>query len=434
MKKALSLLLACLLAAGCAGCGKAPVFSETGSAPASSPSASAQPENASGLRFAAAEQEDCLFYLDCPESPAPKATLMRVDYAAKEARPFCGKAGCTHRSEDCPAHFDLDSYVWNMGVAVLNENTVALVLNLSSQAGYQIRLVDREGGGSTLLAEDSADGDSRWVFSSQLAAFDETHLYYLVVWESLEDESRPRMTGEMFRVPLAGGEPEKLYDLPLAQIVGLVDGQLLGMVHYLDDPDGENRYYAIDPKTGETRELFSYTDEGLLDMHKSLFAEDTFYHIQFPLFNAEHSDQLPIDWVRITGETGQLSFALPAEMINASYVDVELETVLDGQLILTLLADTPASRPHRFAIDLASGTSQELTLSFLDDGVECPVEIKAKTADSLLVVFERSQLPGEALDEKGIPTTEEQTHERWGLLSQTDFFHNVPNYSEIAWL
>jgi len=106
--------------------------------------------------------------------------------------------------------------------------------------------------------------------------------------------------------------------------------------------------------------------------------------------------------------------------------------MLQDKILLTVCV-TQGTDPvvSRYALDLETGTLQEIPLQYIANATQQPVSIEGQGADCLAVIFEEQVRMSTYLDPDGMPATSAETHRRYGLISTEDFLAGIPNCREI---
>ena len=427
MKKTISILMTAVLAFSLAACGQTEAPQ---SVAAGSDSTVSEPEaqTESGLHSADGQSQQHFVYNDNIYS---ECVLQTVDYEQNRRGFFCAKPGCTHKDDSCPAvlyYNNSDTFAVVNGIAVLDDNTVAAAVVIDDRQGYKIVLTHRDGSPKELLVDGSGSGHG-----AILEAWDDTYLYYGVYTPHEGSESEwVSYTEELFRVPIAGGESEKLYDLPPSyRKLGVQDGKRIVMTSDSSATITTERVVATDILTGETQELASWDDSGLLDEWKFCFDNGVLCYTNMII--GEENDTLakPIQWRTLAGEKGEVLVQWPEDVKNSQLMDLDLEAVIGEELVLSVWGNwSLQDGPYRLAVNLKTGETRPLTLGCVND-LERRIEIRAQTEENLLVVFGTSGGTATRLDAEGLPIKEPMDTARWGLISKVDFMNNQPNYREI---
>lgn len=142
----------------------------------------------------------------------------------------------------------------------------------------------------------------------------------------------------------------------------------------------------------------------------------------------------PLHWVTADGQTGELAVDWPQEVTQWQgdlYINLECRILLDKMLLT--VCETQGTDPvvSRYALDLETGTLQEIPLQYVANATQQPVSIEGQGENCLAVIFEEQVQMGTYLDTDGMPATSMETHRRYGLIGTEDFLAGIPNYREI---
>lgn len=427
MKKVISTLLAAALLFSLAACG------QTGSVKsqaAGSESAVSEPEpqTASGLHSTDGQTPQGFVFSD------PFMTgcvLQTVEYEQNRRGFFCAKPGCAHNDDSCPAVLPdekKDTYGTINGVAVLDNNTVAAAVSMVDGSGYGIWLTYRDGSPKKMLVDGSASGCSAF-----LEAWDDDYLYYgeLTVHENTQ-RGGVDYTEELFRVPIAGGESEQLFEVPAVnKYLGVQDGKRIVQTNAGSGEVSADCIVATDITTGETQELAAWEDGGLMDDRKFCFDNGVLCYTNVMIGEENNTLTKPIQWRTFSGESGETLVQWPEDVKNGEFIDLDLEVVIGDELVVTVWGSWSSQKgPYRLAVNLKTGETRPLTLTCANDP-EWPIQIKAQTEKDLLVMFGTSDHTNTKLDAAGLPMKGPQDTARWALISKSDFMNNQPNYREM---
>ena len=439
MKKQMCLAALCLLVAA-GGCAQTPDSAPGGNTGETAREAAA-PAAEGNLYRLSAETPQGVYNVDGGRGQ------YFLDYSAAENRPLCAVPGCTHTGEGCAARLPEGTY----GLFLYPLTDGSLVYSLQDDASYSFWWMDGDGGNRQELAR-MAEENTTWNF---LCA-DEAYLYLYDVTYGEE--------GEQFtvsRLPLTGGTPETLWgktEYTAPELLG-VNGRELVLLWYdwseretvppadtTEDMPWEEireRMAAYDAEMAKVTGKFRVTrcsvdtgEEQVVDAWTSNYgsAGRTLYWELDRLYWFDCEEPGPLHWVTADGQTGELAVDWPQEVTQWQgdlYINLECRILLDKMLLT--VCETQGTDPvvSRYALDLETGTLQEIPLQYVANATQQPVSIEGQGENCLAVIFEEQVQMGTYLDTDGMPATSMETHRRYGLISTEDFLAGIPNYREI---
>lgn len=411
-----------LAAALLTGCGAAPSGATPDTAEVSSggmeEAAATETAAPAGLHVLEAGDEAGFYSAGSSVDPG-MARLNYVDYATLTAAPLCADPACTHNSDTCTACLPEGQTLY--GVKIFNEDRLILLAARSPDYWPVLYTAARDGSDRQLLYEGS---DTAYLsVGDTLLMGDGTYVYFCV---TEEDPETPALSGGLYRIPVTGGEAQRLFTTTNHTIVGVVDGGILCVVYGPSDPAGTGarhlRLYTLDG---------SYTD--LMDWTGADPARS---------FGVDGDRILWMDeggnagWLKPDGSSGQVRVAWPfavgtgeGEKLVGLY---DRMPVLDGQLLLTVAGWDTDLVIDRYALDPETGTLTPLPLAYMAEERKIPLDLAAVAGDKVLCTFAVNYVPVSSVAEDGTPLEAEQAESRIGLLSLSDFFAGNPNYEEIA--
>lgn len=411
-----------LAAALLTGCGAAP----SGTSPATAEASSGRGEETAAAETAAPAGLHVLdsgdehgFYSAGSSVDAGLSRLNYVDYATLTAAPLCADPACTHNSDTCTACLPDDQILY--GVEILDEDRILLLGATAHDYLPLLYTAARDGSDRQLLYESTETaylsvGDTRFMADDQ-------YLYFCVTEEDPED---PALSGGLYRIPVTGGEAQRLFTTTNHTILGVVDGGILCTFYDLTDSSGAGtrhlRLYATD---GSCTDLMDWTDA---DPARS--------------FGVDGDRILWMDesgaagWLKPDGSSGQVSVEWPftvgtGEGEKLMNLDSRMP-VLDGQLLVNVTGWDTEMVTDRYALDPETGSLTSLPLSYMAGEVKRPLDLAAVVGDKVLCTFAVNYVPVSSVAEDGTAAEMEQAQARIGLLSLSDFFAGNPNYEEIT--
>lgn len=420
-QRLLSLVLAAALLAGCS----APASGTADTAPEPAGSSSGRGEEttaetavSTGLHVLSAGDEDG-FYSAGSSTDAGMDRLNYVDYATLTAAPLCADPACTHNSDSCTARLPEGQTLY--GVKILDENRLVLMVARSPDYWPVLYTTARDGSDRQLLYEGSATaylsvGDS-------LLMGDGAYIYFCVTEEDPED---PALSGGLYRVPVTGGEAQRLFTTTNHTMVGVVDGRILCVAYDLTDGTGAGtrhlRLYDLD---GSYTDLLEWTDA---DPSRS-FAVDG----DRILWLDQNGSA---GWLTPDGSSGQVTPEWPftvgtgegEKLLNP---DSRIP-VLGGQLMVKATGLDSDAVVDRYALDPDTGALTRLPLSYVAGEQQRPIDLVAVVGNKVLCTFAVNWEPADYVSADGINTDTLLGSTRIGLLSLEEFRAGNPNYEEIT--
>lgn len=411
-----------LAAALLTGCGAAP--SET--APATAEASSGRGEDTAITETAAPAGLHVLdsgdaqgFYSAGSSLDAGLSRLNYVDYATLTAAPLCADPACTHNSDTCTACLPEGQTLY--GVKVFNEDRLVIMAARSPDYWPVLYTTARDGSDRQLLYEGSAT--AYLSVGNTLLMGDGEYVYFCVTEEDPED---PALSGGLYRIPVTGGEAQRLFTTTNHTMVGVVDGGILCVCYDLTDSSGAGaRHLRLYSTDGSYTDLMDWTDA---DPARS-FAVDG----DRILWLDEGGSA---GWLKPDGSSGQVSVEWPftvgtGEGEKLMNLDSRMP-VLDGQLLVSATGLGTEMVTDRYALDPETGSLTPLPLSYMAGEVKRPLDLAAVVGDKVLCTFAVNYLPVSSVAEDGTAVEMEQAQARIGLLSLADFWAGNPNYEEIA--
>lgn len=422
-QRLLSLVLAAALLAGCS----APASGTADTAPDTAGNISGESEGTAagttaptGLHVLSAGDEDG-FYSAGSSVDAGMDRLNYVDYAALTAAPLCADPACTHNSDSCTARLPEGQTLY--GVKILDENRLVLMAARSPDYWPVLYTTARDGSDRQLLYEGSET--AYLSVGNTLLMADGEYVYFCVTEEDPED---PALSGGLYRVPVMGGEAQRLFTTTNHTMVGVVDGRILCVAYDLTDGTGAGtrhlRLYDLD---GSYTDLMEWTDA---DPARS-FAVDGDRILWL-------DQNGTAGWLTLDGSSGQVTPEWPFAVGTGEgekLLNPDSRTpVLDGQLMVTAtgLDSNAVADRDRYALDPDTGALTQLPLSYVAGEQKRPIDLVAQVGVKVLCTFAVNWEPAEYVSEDGTNTDTLQGSTRIGLLSREDFLAGNPNYEEIT--
>lgn len=415
------LALAAALLTGCGAPASRPAAEGTPDTAGSSsaPGAETAAESAAGLHVLRAGDE-AGFYSAGSSLDAGLSRLNYVDYATLTAAPLCADPACTHNSDACTACLPDGQTLY--GVKIFNEDRLVIMAARSPDYWPVLYTTARDGSDRQLLYEGSAT--AYLSVGDTLFMGDGTYVYFCVTEEDPED---PALSGGLYRIPVTGGEAQRLFTTTNHTIIGVVDGGILCVYYDLTDSSSGagTRYLRLYSTDGSYTDLMEWTDA---DPARS--------------FGVDGDRILWMDesgsagWLKPDGSSGQVSVEWPFTVGTGEGEKlVNLDSrmpVLDGRLMVNATGSDTDIVTDRYALDPETGTLAPLPLSYMAGELKRPLDLAAVVGDKVLCTFAVTYTPVSSVAEDGTTVEMEQACARIGLLSLTDFFAGNPNYEEIT--
>lgn len=418
-----SLVLAAALLAGCSA--PAPGAVDTAATPdtagnGSGTTSAADTAAPAGLHVLSAGDEKG-FYSAGSSADAGMDRLNYVDYGAMTAAPLCSDPACTHDSDSCTACLPQGQTLY--GVKILDEDLLVMMAN--GENGLPVLYTAaRDGSDRQLLYEGS--NTAYLSIGDTLLMGDGEYVYFCVTEENPQD---PALSGGLYRVPVTGGEAQRLFTTTNHTMVGVVDGGILCVFYDLTDSSGAGtRYLRLYSTDGSYTDLMEWTDADparsfAVDGDRILWLDEGGAAGWVKTDGTSHT--VTVDWPFTVG-TGQEE--------NLLSLDARLPA-LDGMLLPNALSYDPETgfiTTDRYALDPDTGALTPLPLSYMVESMERPIDLAAVAGDKVLCTFAMNWEPTSYVNEDGVPMEELQGSARIGLLSLEDFWAGNPNYEEIT--
>lgn len=385
--------------------------------------------------------------------------LTYIDYASQQELPLCAVPNCTHTDDSCSAWIAQGSAV----PFILDNEHLVMIFTQRDPAQCRIEISNRDGSDRHILLEDPSGFDSIQGFlstesyNSYLA--DNQYIYYL------HSETNPQAaSGQQFlcRVPQSGGTAETLFPLNIPAdescgdpttgqfVTGGGELKLLGVSNrnlilcefrfssapspdtedalsaesFDSTPDTFYRIFSKNVDTGEERTLKEWACKAASgdSVPALIWDNDTLYWC-----DATVGDTL--FWLNATGESGNMTIQWPDSVADQDSWLIP-ERILDHRLLVRISTD---SSIVRYAIDLNSGSCTPLTLSYLSNGREVPVEIVQITSQYVLARIDVDNTMTQVSEQRpdGTVYNQDVILDALGLISYEDFFASRPHYQEI---
>lgn len=379
-------------------------------------------------------------------------TLMAyIDFENAVEVPLCAQPNCEHNSDSCPAFIPEDCYV-GMIWPVDKDH---IVYKKSRQVSEEQRtdswyLANRDGSEPKLLSEEPYQS------SGYLELVDGSNLYF---WKQVWNEELGKNEFEFSRLSREGGEREKLFSVPQADLHMLgASGREMIYITWeedysnLPDPDypenatleereridaeymkqqeavfrGKSTVWVQNVDTGERREFVSreYSFGGEDAISKCFWEEDTLY------WTEKGKDEF-VFWKKLTGEEGQIQMQLPTEILQAQERIIKMQTKLKDQLLLYVEGPWGEKVSKCFLADMNSGEVREHPLRYVYVEQEVPIAIIDKANDELLVLFDNQMKNKNIVHENGEVSQDLVREERMGMITVDDYLAGIPSYREI---
>lgn len=450
MKKFSALLFTVILAASLTGCQNSTAKpNETSTIFSASSDASNQESDGNALRFLkignTTGRYGTAFQMD-------HTILCYIDYPSASDTALCAQPACNHDDESCTAYIANGYTVSN--IYVVDDQTIAFIVTPLSN----------EDGGAIIYLADSSGSNRRKIYQAnsgedfgELCCADDQNLYF-TTYVTQQDGSGDRI--EMYRIPLDGGDAEKVFTPSMAQVLG-VDGREIVCYEYsFEEPEstqeleipegatqeeidqlyveyqsslvGTHRVYLHNVDTGAERDLGTWTSAMGSEGRLQVWQDGALYWCD------SQWNQLPdqLHWTSGNGQNNEIAVSWPSDVLKDVQNDPDgnsgverLEMIVENRALLTVKG--PWEEFRRYAVDLSDGSVVEIPLRYQSNGKEKPVAILGQSADSLLVEIETQMKDVTYIQSDGTPTTNGSVVNRYALISFADFFAGNPNYREI---
>lgn len=360
-----------------------------------------------------------------------------VDYGGAVETILCAQPNCTHDSDACTAWIDPE----------VSESSYALGGDMLC-AGYgmdTMTLTLRKGDGSdpkvlyesaSYLSPRMTDGE--WLYFEQ---------------ETANGESPA--ANALYRVPLSGGEAEKLFDLPYpvesdAGLLGCTGREAIFYTFHWGDDDtpmpemtdgmtqeeydaavsrwaesqqGSHRIYAKNVDTGAERELAAWNSALGSAGSTCAMAEGTIYLLP----DRSLGELTAID--PATGESTTTAVAWPFDIPAEEIYTIAIKGTVEGKVIADVT--TLEGGDRRAAIDPADGSARELTLHYISNGHVKGIRILGQGGGKLLVCYEQRMEDAVAVGSDGMTFVGTDVNERWAMIDAADFLADDPAYQDL---
>lgn len=415
---ALSLLL---LFSACGG-QDAPAQSGLQPEPQSQPQASApaaSPIRFLGKRDDAAAGAQGVYYLG---SSSPNV-VHYYEEASGQSVPLCARPECPHTDDSCTA--------WAPGMLylLLDEQDPAQPLYLYSStedpSGKQYPVVRlyrmSSSGADRTLCMEYQNG----LVDLQMAASDE-FVYFL---SSEVDPATQSSVKCLYQARLSDGTLEKLkqYDQPTV-LLGAYDQKLV-LEHNNDSYlSAVADVFEVDVTTGQETQLFHYEASGeMADEYNPAPHAVAFSHQQY-LYILEPAGGRTAQLSRRDLRTGEEQTVAESVPYYGSQV-AEDGCFLDGKLLLTCSENTgDGMKGSTFAIDLESGSCQEVTLC---NGYGVPYEVAGETEQHFIIPLGESLRTAKVTGPTGVEETSSYYATDFYLLKKADYYASTDNRTPL---
>lgn len=358
-----------------------------------------------------------------------------VDYAAATRTVLCAKPNCTHDSDFCTAWINPEA-----------SETDYLLGDKLLCAGYGM-----EGTTLTLRGGDGSDPKELYTTADEVVPrlTDGSWLYF--EQQTMDDEGGS--TNALYRLPLAGGEARRLFDLPYqsgsdAGILGCTGREIvLYTFQWGDDPmpeqtdgmsqedydaalaawedsqQGSHRVYTKNVDTGEERELTSWTSQIGSAGSTVAMVEGKIYLLP----DQSLGELTAID--PADGKTATIPVAWPFEAGTEEIYTITIRGMVGGRLIADVI--TLEGDDRRAAIDPADGTAAELKLNYLSNGHVRGIRILGQGGGAVLVCYEQRMEDAVSVGSDGMTFVGTDVSERWAMIDDADFLSDTPAYRDV---
>ena len=427
-------LTAALLALSLAGCGPAG-RTGTSHSPAGTASDAAP---AGGDLTLITNGNDKGLYTNIYQSDGPgggRSLRCWVDYAAATRTVLCAQPNCTHDSDACTAWIDPES-----------SETDYLLGDKLLCAGYGM-----EGTTLTLRGGDGSDPKELYTTADEVVPrlTDGSWLYF--EQQTMDDEGGS--TNALYRLPLAGGEAQRLFDLPYqsgsdAGILGCTGREIVlytfqwgedpmpeqtdgmsqedydaALAAWEDSQQGSHRIYTKNVDTGEERELTAWTSQIGSAGSTVAMVEGTLYLLP----DQSLGELTAID--PADGRTATTPVAWPFEAGTEEIYTVTIRGMVGGKLIADVI--TLEGDDRRAAIDPADGTAAELKLNYLSNGHVRGIRMLGQGGGAVLVCYEQRMEDAVSVGSDGMTFVGTDVSERWAMIDDADFLSDTPAYRDV---
>lgn len=359
-----------------------------------------------------------------------------IDYATATRTVLCAQPNCTHDSDACTAWIDPE---YSETDYVLGDGMLC--------AGYGM-----DGMTLTLRGRDGSDPKELYTAADSSLTprmTDGSNLYF----EQETADPEGGTTNALYRIPLAGGEARRLFDLPYqsesdAGILGCIGREMIlyafqwgedpmpeqtdgmsqedydaALAAWQDSQQGSHRVYAKNVDTGAERELTSWTSKIGSAGSTCAMADGTLYLLP----DQSLGTLTAID--PVTGKTTTTDVAWPFAVEEDNIYTVAIRGMVDGKLIADVT--TLEGEDRRAAIDPADGTAAELKLNYLSNGNVKGIRILGQGDGRLLVCYEQRMEDSVAVGSDGMTFVGTDVNERWAMIDNADFLSDTPAYRDI---
>lgn len=358
-----------------------------------------------------------------------------VDYAAATRTVLCAQPNCTHDSDACTAWIDPESSETDY---VLGDKLLC--------AGYGM-----EGTTLTLRGGDGSDPKELYTTADEVVPrlTDGSWLYF----EQQTADGEGGSTNALYRLPLAGGEAQRLFDLPYqsgsdAGILGCTGREIIlytfqwgedpmpeqtdgmsqedydaALAAWQDSQQGSHRVYTKNVDTGEERELTAWTSNIGSAGSTVAMVEGTLYLLP----DQSLGELTAID--PADGKTATTPVAWPFELGAEDIYTVTIRGMVGGRLIADVT--TLEGDDRRAAIDPADGTAAELKLNYLSNGHVRGIRMLGQGGGAVLVCYEQRMEDAVSVGSDGMTFVGTDVSERWAMIDDADFLSDTPAYRDV---
>lgn len=330
-----------------------------------------------------------------------------VDYAQARAAVLCAQPNCTHSDGNCPAWQGIwGGSAWGLpGGEHIVTNTVD---ESSGEEVYVLTLCAPDGTEEKTLCR---SGDNN------IPTMADDHWLYCITGQGLN----------LCRVPLDGGDPEKLVSLNAYGVEGCLGREIFYPVYGSgEQADGTAlttlTYTAYNIDTGATRVLLdvSYSSDSISNPYldgETLYwydpAADTLAVVDV---KTGEESRLPLNWEFSRAGCGEVYQTTPC-------------AVVEGKLILDQYGEMGSCRA---AVNPADGAACELTLGYIHNGRTQGVRILSQSSHGLLVQYENRLTSRDEVRDDGSVGEVDIEQVRLALIDPEAFLQNQPDYRDIA--
>ena len=352
-------------------------------------------------------------------SESGSGNILYTDFASATEIALCSRPDCRHSDESCTSWFPFRG-----GKLFLNADRTVLFLVGSAgspESGDQLWRMNPDGSGRTLLYE-CKSGER---FSDAVAS-DGKDIYITL---STANVGNPETRRKLLRIDPETGESTDLFSFSvLKALMSAFGDQLVFWGKNDDDTMMEYSLYSL--FSGEWSKVYSYPTEGKAPEQGVGAYPDGAY-----LYIFAQSGEWLAEVRKLDMRTGSVQ-TLCTDLPYFGPDSISVNGLLDGKIEVTL-ADTRANDPalverYCYWIDCETGELTKNTLEYPFGTVTQSVAVLAEYEDSFFVQRGVEYIPVMLTGMDG--TAYESTVETpvYAMISRADYFANHPAYQDIV--